>query len=172
MPEWASTLIVVVVLLLILFGMWQGWRANVRRSAHLVPSHDVPAGLGAPLAEARVLYAGTTAHGKPLERLAIAGLGFRAQGSLAVHAGGLVVSLDGSEDVWAPASDLIAAGPAQVAPDKAVEKDGLLAVSWRLHSERSAESTTVDSYFRVLEPEKTGSLYDAIDSLTAQESEA
>ncbi|GAA4155330.1 hypothetical protein GCM10022286_04130 [Gryllotalpicola daejeonensis] len=173
MPEWASTIIVVLVLLLILFGMWQGWRALVRRSAHLEPSHDMPAGLGEPLVEARVLYVATTAQGRPLERLAITGLGFRAQGVLTVHGSGLVVSLDGAEDVWIPASSIDSAQPAQVVIDKAVEKDGLVVVTWGLHSlrESTGETVLVDSYFRVLEPEKTGSLYNAIDSLTAQESE-
>ena len=165
MPEWASTLIVVAVLLLIMFGMWRGWRANVRRSAHLSPSHEVPAELGAPLAEARVLYVATTSRGEPLQRLAIAGLGFRAQGTLAVHRPGVVARLDGSAELWIPAPTVTGAEPAQTVIDKAVEKDGLLVLGW------SIGETAVDSYFRVLEPEKTGSLYDAIDSLTAQESE-
>jgi len=165
MPEWASTLIVVAVLLLILFGMWQGWRGLVRRSAHLTPSHDVPAALGEPLVEARGLYVATTAHGKPLERLAITGLGFRAQGGIAVHRLGLVLEVTGSKDVWVPASAIVGARPAQLVIDKAVEKDGLLALSWRL------DETVVDSYFRVMEPEKIGALYNAIHSLTAAESE-
>jgi hypothetical protein len=170
-PEWASTIIVVLVLLLVLFGMWQGWRALVRRSAHLEPPHDVPAELGAPLVEARVLYVATTAHEKPLERLAIRGLGFRAQGTIAAYGAGLVVSLDGAEDVWIAASAIVSARPAQVVIDKAVEKDGLLVLSWRLHSLRESTSETVDSYFRVAEPEKSGALYDAINSSTAAESE-
>jgi len=167
-PEWASTIIVVLVLLLILFGMWQGWRALVRRSAHLQPSHDVPASLGAPALVSGVLYVATTAHGKPLERLAIRGLGFRAHGTLAVHTdsaeAGLVVALDGAEDVWVPASAIIDAQPAQVVIDKAVEKDGLVALSWAIGE--TAPTTIVDSYFRVTEPEKTRALYDAIDSIT------
>ena len=165
MPEWASTLIIVAVLLLILFGMWQGWRANVRRAAHFVPGHEVPADPGEPLAEARALYVATTAHGRPLERLAIKGLGFRAQSTLSVHRHGAVLSVTGGEDVWIPASAVVGAAPAQLAIDKAVEKDGLLALSWNLGA------TTVDSYFRVTEPEKIGSLYDAIDSLTVSRNE-
>lgn len=165
MPEWASTLIVVAVVIVIFLAMWWGWRSRVRRDAHLVPSHAVPAGLGEPIASARVLYAATTAHEQPLERLAITGLGFRAQGTLAVHRSGVVMSLDGSADVWIEASAIIGAQPAQTVIDKAVEKDGLLGLSWAI------DETTVDSYFRVLEPEKTGALYDAIDSLTTAESE-
>lgn len=165
MPEWASTLLIVVVTLLIFFGMWWGWRSRVRRDAALAPAHDVPAGLGAPVVSARVLYVATTRAGQALERLAIRGLGFRAQGTLAVFATGALISLDGNEDVWAPASDLAAAAPAQVAIDKVVEKGGLLKLSWTIGE------TLVDSYFRVLEPEKSSRLYDAIDSLTSAESE-
>jgi hypothetical protein len=164
-PIWASTLIVAAVALLLIAAAVLGWRARVRRDAGLAPSHAVPAGLGEPLAVARVLYVATTAHGEPLERLAIAGLAFRAQGSLAVHASGLVVALDGGADVWIEASAAVAARPATVAIDKAVEKDGLLNLTWRLGG------TRVDSYFRVLEPERSGSLYDAIDSITHAESE-
>ena len=160
MPEWASTIIVALVLLLVLFGMWQGWRAMVRRAAHLTPSHDVPVELGAPLAAAATFYVATTAHEKPLERLAIAGLGFRAHGSVAVYSAGLVVAVTGAEDVWVPASAVIAVHPATVAIDKVVEKDGLLALSWNLGD------TLVDSYFRVTEPEKTGALFDAIESIS------
>jgi hypothetical protein len=160
-PEWAATLIVVLVLLLVLFGMWQGWRAMVRRSAHLTPSHEVPGDLGAPRVASAALYVATTTHGKPLERLAITGLGFRAQGGIAIYGSGAVLSVTGSEDVWVPASDLLGAAPAQVVIDKAVEKDGLLVLSWNLNG------TTVDSYFRVTEPEKIRPLYDAIDSIAA-----
>lgn len=166
MPEWASTLIVAVVLLLLLLGGWAAWRSRTRRDAGLVPSHAVPAQPGAVIVTARALYVATTKHGEPLERLAIRGLGFRAQGALAVHDSGVLLSLDGSEDVWIPASDLIDAEPATVVIDKAVERDGLLAVSWRIGA------VPVSSYFRVFEPEKSGAIYDAIDSIAPSESEA
>jgi len=164
-PVWAATLVIAAVTVLLIAAAWLGWRSRVRRDAGLVPSHEVPAGLGAPRAASRVLYVATTAHDEPLERLAIAGLAFRAQGTIAVHASGVLVSLDGSADVWIRASDLAAARPATVAIDKAVEKDGLLTLVWRL------AGTAIDSYFRVLEPELSGSLYDAIDSITHAESE-
>ncbi len=89
-----------------------------------------------------------------------AGLSFRANGSLAVHREGVVLRLDGAEDIWIDRSAVVGARPAQVAIDKAVERDGLLALAWNLGP------TTLDSYFRVLEPEKSVELYDAIDSLT------
>ncbi|WP_022880819.1 PH-like domain-containing protein [Gryllotalpicola ginsengisoli] len=160
MPEWASTLIVLAVLLLVFLGMWAGWRRRVRRDAGLAPVHEVPAGLGEPRAEASVLYVATTAHDAPLERLAIRGLGFRAQGRIAVFGAGALIELDGSEPVWVGAAEVVGARPAQLAIDKAVEKDGLLCLAWRL------SGRVVDSYFRVREPESSGALYDAIASIS------
>ncbi|MFC4244591.1 hypothetical protein ACFOYW_14550 [Gryllotalpicola reticulitermitis] len=166
MPEWASTTLIVVVTLLIFVGMWAGWRARVRRDAALVPPHDTPDGLGEPVVSAPALYVATTRHGQPLERLAIRGLGFRAQGMLAVYGSGVAISLDGNADVWLQASVIVSAEPAQVAIDKVVEKGGLLTLSWRVNDE------VVDSYFRVFEPEKSGALYDAIDAITSTSAES
>lgn len=165
MPEWASTTLIVIVTVLIFVGMWAGWRARTRRDAALVPVHHVPEDVGSPVISTRVLYVATTRHGEPLQRLAIRGLGFRAQGTLAVHSGGVAVSVDGSDDVWIEASVIVSAEPAQVVIDKVVEKGGLLNLSWILGD------APVDSYFRVFEPEKSAALYDAIDSITSAESE-
>jgi hypothetical protein len=165
-PEWASTTVIIVVTLLIFFGMWAAWRGRVRRDSGLVPSTDVPGALGAPIVEARVLYVATTRHGEPLQRLAIRGLGFRAQGTLAVYASGAAIRLVGSGDVWAPASVIESAEPAQVTIDKVVEKGGLFRLSWRI------SDTPVDSYFRVFEPEKSAALYDAIDAITSTSAES
>ena len=161
MPVWGATLVIAAVTALLFVAAWLAWRSRTRRDAGLAPVHEVPAGLGAPRAASRVLYVATTRHDEPLERLAIAGLAFRAHGVISVHETGAVLSLDGAADVWIPASDLVSARPATVAIDKAVEKDGLLELSWHIGA------TIVDSYFRVQEPEKSGSLYDAIDSITS-----
>lgn len=161
MPEWASTTIIIAVTLLIFFGMWAAWRGRSRRDAGLMPVHAVPAALGAPTVAAHVLYVATTEPGEPLQRLAIRGLGFRAQGTLAAYAAGLAISLDGSPDVWVEASAIIGADPAQTVIDKVVEKGGLLRLAWTI------DDAAVDSYFRVFEPEKSAALYAAIDAITS-----
>lgn len=166
MPEWASTTVIVVLVIVIFAGMWASWRGRSRRDAGLVPVTDVPAGLGTPTVAARVLYVATTRPGEPLQRLAIRGLGFRAQGTLSAYPSGVAIELDGSTDVWAEASVIITAEPAQVAIDKVVEKGGLFTLTWQI------SDITVDSYFRVLEPEKSAALYDAIDAITSTSAES
>jgi len=165
-PEWASTTVIVVLVVVIFVGMWAAWRGRSRRDAGLVPVRELPAGLGTPTVSARVLYVATTKPGEPLQRLAIRGLGFRAQGTIAAYPTGVAIELDGAADVWARGSVIIAAEPAQVAIDKVVEKGGLFKLTWQISDQ------PVDSYFRVLEPEKSAALYDAIDAMTSTSAES
>ncbi|WP_298228799.1 hypothetical protein [Gryllotalpicola sp.] len=154
------TLIVIAILLLVFFGMWWGWRSRQKRSAHLIPPTSAPDHPGAELVSAPLFYVATTEHGKPLERLAIRGLGFRARAQLIAYEAGAELSIPGERAVFIAASAITDVAPATVTIDKVVEKNGLIRVSWII------DGTIVDSYLRVIgtDPEP---VFRALASYTA-----
>ncbi|MEO6200717.1 MAG: hypothetical protein ABIX44_06085 [Cryobacterium sp.] len=167
MDRAVPTLIIVAVLLGLLALMLRSWRARARRDAQLVPGHPQPNGEATPLAEARVNYVATTPRERPLERLAIRGLGFRARGALTVTDAGVSVDLPGEQAVFIPAEAIEVLTPATVAIDRAVETDGLLRLGWRLHDTDTASGdlVSVDSYFRIPDSFDRDRITDAIRSI-------
>ncbi|TFB55590.1 hypothetical protein [Cryobacterium tagatosivorans] len=173
MDRVAPTVVVVVVLLGIVALMWRSWRARTRRDAGLAAGHP-GTGADAPvIASAPVLYVATTPRARPLERLAIRGLGFRARARLTVTAAGVDLSLAGEEPVFIPAAAIELLTPATMTIDRVVETDGLLLLGWRLHRPENApapkpgEDISVDSYFRIPDPIDRDRITDAIRSIAA-----
>jgi hypothetical protein len=138
--------IVIVILALLLLLMYTGWRARKRRQKDVAPPLTAPAALGAPLGTYDGKYVATTASGKPLERIAVHGLGFRSDATLTLTDLGLVVQRPGNDDLWIPRSDVVDRRTATWAIDRVVEKGGLELIEWRLGD------TTVESYFRLAAP--------------------
>jgi len=180
MDRAVPTLIIVAVLFGLLALMWRSWRVRTRRDAALVPGHPQPAGDATPLADARVNYVATTPRDRPLERLAIRGLGFRARGALTVTETGVHLALPGEEAVFIRAEAIELLTPATVAIDRAVETDGLLRLGWRLPGAdvsgagapgapgadtASGNRVSVDSYFRIPDSFDRDRITDAIRSI-------
>jgi hypothetical protein len=138
--------IVIAILVLLLILMYTGWRARKRRQKDVAAPLAAPADLGAPLGTFDGKYVATTAAGKPLERIAVHGLGFRSDASLTLTDTGVLVQRPGSDDVWIPRDDVVARRTATWTIDRVVEHDGLELVEWNLGG------TPVDSYFRLAEP--------------------
>jgi len=135
--------ITIAVAVVILITMFLAWRRRLRRdSVHIAP-------IGVPehaevLSRHQILYVATTHHERPLERLAIKPLAYRARGELAVTDRGAALCLDGSPTVFLASSALRGIDRATVTIDRVVEPGGLVRVTWQ-----SQDGTTVDSYFRV-----------------------
>lgn len=153
-----GALLVMIGVALVLIGLmaWGWWRRSRRDGGLVAPRGEVPEG-AVVRAEFAGLYVATTAHGAPLERLAIRGLGFRAAGEVVVTDAGLALRLRGSDTVFLDRDRLVSAAQATVAIDRVVERDGLLRVTWLLGD------TPLDSYFR---PQGT-SARDAAQAVTA-----
>lgn len=164
MDRLAPTVIVVAVVLGVITLMWRSWRARARRDAGLAAGHPLPAGDAAELAAARVLYVATTPRERPLERLVIRGLGFRARAVLTVTAAGAYLAVPGEDAVFIPSGAIELLTPATLAIDRVVETDGLLRLGWRLHG---TDDTPVDSYFRIPEDFDRDRITDAIRSIAA-----
>ena len=133
----------VALLLLMVFS----WRRRTRRQAGLGRPLPVPAGVGASIGSFSGLYLATTLADQPLQRVVVRPLGFRAEGSLLVAEGGLVVTLVGSEPFFLPKADLTGFRRASWTIDRGVEEDGLNLIAWRLNG------TPLESYFRLREPQ-------------------
>lgn len=128
----------VVVLLAMLFS----WRRRLRRDSVYTAPLGVPEHAEV-TSRHEVLYVSTTRHDRPLERLAIAPLAYRARGELAVTDRGIALCLDGSPTVFLSKDKLDGVDRATVTIDRVVEPGGLVRIAWRADAD-----TIVDSYLR------------------------
>ena len=102
-----------------------------------------PTDLGEPLGEFAGLYVATTPTARPLDRVAVRGLGFRERTTIEVVTEGLVFM----GDTFIPRAAISAIGSASWTIDRGVSKDGLSVVSWTLGD------VQLDSYFRLDDPQ-------------------
>ena len=173
-----ATLIIALVLVIVLLLMLRSWRRRTKRDAALPAGYPQPAVLGRELASAAMLYVATTPRDQPLERLNIAGLGFRARGGVSVTEHGVLLELAGSPALFILADAVQLVTTATWAIDRAVEPGGLLLIGWRLSSTgpdapagtdartSSAAPTGVDSYFRFSDPVDRTAIIEAIKSIS------
>jgi hypothetical protein len=143
-------IVVVVVLMAV------GWRNRRRRQAGIGPLPTPPAELGEILHAEDALYLATTRADAPLDRIAIRGLGFRAEARVTVTASGVLLELVGEPPLFIEAGRIRGIGVATWTVDRAVERDGLIFVRWDLGE------TLVDSYLRSAD---SGALLAALDRL-------
>ncbi len=142
--EFAASLM--IALALVLLGLaWWGWRNRRLRFRYLEGAvvRTLPA--SHPLMTFSGLYVATTLADKPLERVPVGPLSFRAKAEFAVHPEGLVMSAQGESAVVLTAPRGLEAGRATWTIDRVVEPEGLVMVRWQLGA------TILDSYLRVVE---------------------
>lgn len=138
--------IVIAILALLLLLMYTGWRARKRRQKDVATPLAAPVELGSPLGTFDGKYVATTVAGKPLERIAVHGLGFRSDATLTLTDRGTLVRRPGNDDLWIPREDVLDRRTATWAIDRVVEKGGLELIEWQLGG------TSVESYFRLAAP--------------------
>lgn len=159
MDRTASTTIVIAVILLAFIGMVIGWRGRQRRQSHLARPDAVPADTGRELFTAEAFYVATTMADDELNRVAVAGLGFRARATVTVTEAGVILSLAGEPETFIARAALRAIDRATYTIDRVVEKGGLVRLTWSLGE------TPVDSYLRLTDPADALALIDAVDPL-------
>lgn len=138
---------VVLVALAVVFALLaRGWRARMRRQEQLGQLAEPPADLGDVALSEDLLYVATTRADAPLDRIAVAGLGFRARAVVTVAAGGVLLELAGARPAFIPSDAIRGAGRATWTVDRVVNADGLVFLRWVLGA------TEVDSYFRSADP--------------------
>ena len=159
MDRTTSTSIVIAVILLALAGMVLGWRGRKRRQAHLSTPDAVPADTGAELFSAEGFYVATTMADDELNRVAVAGLGFRARATVTVTDAGVILSLAGTPEVFISRAALESVDRATFTIDRVVETGGLVRLTWSLGE------TSVDSYLRLTDQADAFTLIDAVTTL-------
>lgn len=180
MDKWIGILVAVVIVALAVWLMVRSWRRRTTRDSTL-SAYPLPASHGGPLLETEVLYVATTPVGQPLERLAVHGLAFRGAAHLEVLPEGVVLRIAGEQANFVPAERISAAGEASYAIDRAVEPEGLVAISWIVQvDDPDRVAPLVDSYLRARYPGDTARIIAAVNDIAAapiaprpeQESEA
>lgn len=139
-------LIVLAVIVAAVVLMAVGWRNRRRRQADLGPLPTPPAELGELVHSEDALYLATTRAEAPLDRIAVRGLGYRAEARVSIAASGILLELVGESPLFIAASRVRGVGIATWTVDRGVERDGLVFVRWELGD------AVLDSYLRSADP--------------------
>ncbi|MFC0682343.1 hypothetical protein ACFFGH_31320 [Lysobacter korlensis] len=146
MDRTAAAALVLVILVVLLGLMWLGWRNLRRRSAGIPAPLALPAESGAERYRTAGLHVATTHAGRPLDRVAVRGLAFRANADIRVTSGGVELRLAGGAECFVPAASVQGVERSSWTIDRAVERDGLVVLRWTLGE------TPVDTNLRVEDP--------------------
>ncbi len=158
--------ITLLVLVAALAGMLVSWRLRGRRQRGLALP-PAPAAEGAVRAEADGLYLATTFAGRPLDRVSVHGLGFRARAHVTVTDAGVRIDRDGAAPLDLPAASVTGAGTATWTIDRTVEPGGLTVLAWSLDAADGA--VPVESSFRI-DPLPRAALVAAVEGLVGARS--
>lgn len=82
----------------------------------------------------KLFYVSTVFTEKPLDRVWAHGLGIRGNAQIAFAESGIGISRTGESGFWIPKEALSSFNLQSATIDKGVEKDGLIAINWRLGS--------------------------------------
>lgn len=148
-----------IALALVLLGLaWWGWHNRRRRFHHLEGAlvRDLPG--SASVLSFDGLYVATTVADKPMDRIPVGPLSFRAKAKFSLHPEGVVVGAQGETPILLDAKGGIQAGLATWTIDRVVEPEGLVMIRWNLGG------TEVDSYLRITETHPNA-IVDAVNSL-------
>lgn len=156
------TLVIVAIVILVFWGMWWGWRQRSRRDAALVPPHALPEPLGKPLLGLDARYVATTHCGRPMDRVVVAGLAYPGNARVDVFPAGASLAIPGEPLVFLPAGSIEGAGAATWAIDRAVERGGLVCVTWRVRE----DADPVDTYLRLLAADDQMRLIEALTHIS------
>ncbi len=132
-------LAVFVALALLAFSAWR------RRISKQQMSLPIPFEISGTTDGHKCLYVATTFADRPLERVIAYGLAHRGEAVLSSSTAGLEVTRTGEKCFLIPKSELLDVNAASAVIDRAVEKNGLVSIKWKLGS------TELESHFRFVD---------------------
>jgi hypothetical protein len=152
-----------LLLALLIYGLYAGWRHRAARQSGLAELPVLPTDLGPDLvAPMTGLYVSTTTAGTWQDRVVARGLGRRAAGAARLSAEGVCIERDGETDIFVPATDLVEVTTAPGIAGKVIgQADGIVIVRWSLGG------VALDSGFRADDPDRQLDWIDAAQALLA-----
>ncbi len=107
----------------------------------------------------KCFYVATTFADRPLERVVAHGLAHRGIAHLSITSSGLQVSRTGETSFLIPEHDLVKIGKFSAVIDRAVEKDGLVSITWKLGSQ------SLETHFRFVDSKSRSGLLSELSKL-------
>ena len=132
------------------------WRRRMAVQALLL---EVPVGIESSFAATNCFYVATTFSERPLERVIAHGLAHRGHSRLAVTGAGVEVSRVGEFGFLIPTADVIEVSLGSAVIDRAVEKEGLVVIKWRLGA------VELQTHFRFVSSELRSEALEALKPL-------
>ena len=132
------------------------WRRRMAVQALLL---EVPVGIESSFAATNCFYVATTFSERPLERVIAHGLAHRGHARLAVTGSGVEVSRVGEFGFLIPAADVIEVSLGSAVIARAVEKEGLVVIKWRLGA------VDLQTHFRFVSSELRSEALEALKPL-------
>ena len=132
------------------------WRRRMAVQALLL---EVPVGIESSFAATNCFYVATTFSERPLERVIAHGLAHRGHARLAVTGAGVEVSRVGEFGFLIPTADVIEVSLGSAVIDRAVEKEGLVVIKWRLGA------VELQTHFRFVSSELRSEALEALKPL-------
>ena len=128
------TLGLVLLVVLVAWGMWAGWKHRGGRQAGLVPLPAVPNAPGDVITPAlKGLYVSSTTARNWQDRVVAQGLGVRADAIVRLSEDGVLIDREGADPIFVPVKDLIEVTTAPGIAGKVMgQADGILIIRWRL----------------------------------------
>jgi len=126
--------------LLGLFAFWS-WVSTIRKQEEQIQE---PILLTGEASGERTFYVATTYAGRPLDRVLAHGLAHRGKAQVEVSGAGVSIYRTGEKCFLIPAGHLLGFEQTSAVIDKAVEKDGLVSIHWKLGT------TAVETHLRFI----------------------
>lgn len=104
-------------------------------------------------------YVATTFANRPLDRVIAHGLAHRGHASISVGEKGLSVERTGEVGFFIPSSDLVEISRGAAVIDRAVEKEGLVVIKWKLGG------VELESHFRFVDARMRAETLNALKTL-------
>ncbi|MDY6995009.1 MAG: transporter [Actinomycetota bacterium] len=137
--------VVAILIAVLIQAMMRGWRRRAERQASMIGSlPQLPDTVGPALvAPTKGLYVGSTLVPHWNDRVAAADLGFRAKAVLTRYPEGIMLQRTGAGPIWIPDDSISDIRTERSLAGKALTRDGILAIRWRLPS-----GAEIDTGFR------------------------
>jgi hypothetical protein len=152
-----------LLLALLVYGLYAGWRHRAARQSGLAELPALPTDLGPDVVAPMIgVYVSTTTAGNWQARFGAGGLGRAAAGAPRLGAEGVCIERNGESDIFIPVSDVVEVTTAPGIAGKVIGRaDGIVIVRWRLGG------VALDSGFRSDDPDRQLDWIDAAHALLA-----